>query len=135
MLKKRGKAGNILTENVIFIILNLVFVSIIILFIFLRMNDSAILEEVYAKQIALMADSAKPRMIFSLNMEEGIEKAKNELGENNLNDIVKINGNLVTVSLRKGKSYSYSFFNNVHVIPNLNKEKDGFYFTVEENER
>ncbi|MDO8528871.1 MAG: lytic transglycosylase domain-containing protein [Nanoarchaeota archaeon] len=118
------KKGNILVENVIFIILNLAFIGIIALFISLKTGDAGALEEVYAKQIALMIDSAKPDMIISLNMKEGIDKAKKELGEDKIEDIVKISGNIVSVSLRQGKSYSYSFFNNVDVSYYINKENN-----------
>jgi len=52
------KKGNILTGNIIFIILNLVFLSILIIFLFSKMGSAIVLEEKYAKQIALILDSA-----------------------------------------------------------------------------
>ena len=70
------KRGNILTENIIFIILNLVFVVILVLFIFSRMSGEGVLEEKYAKQIALIVDGAKPVMEIHLNMQDAVEKAK-----------------------------------------------------------
>lgn len=113
----RGKKGdaNLLVEDVIFIVLNLVFLSIMILFLVLRMGNAGVLEESYAKEIALIIDSAKPGMIIHLNMEEGIKVAEKELGKENINDMVKITGNIVTVRLRKDGGYTYSSFNNVNV--------------------
>lgn len=113
----RGKKGdaNLLTEDIIFIVLNLIFLTIMVLFLVLRMGNAGLLEETYAKEIALIIDSAKPGMIVHLNMEEGIKIAEKELGKENINDIVKITGNIVTVKLRKDGGYTYSSFNNVNV--------------------
>ena len=100
-------------ENVVFIILNVVFLAILVLFIFLKSGDVAILEENYAKQIALMVDAARPGMIITLDMMDAVEEADKEAW--NHNDIINIQENIVTVKLRKEGSYSYSFFNDVEV--------------------
>ena len=104
------KRGTILVENIIFIVLNLVFLTIVFLFLFSKMGVAAILEERYAKEIALIIDSAKPGMNISLNMKEAIEKANDEKWKGK---IVFINGNIVTVQLREKGGYSYSFFNDI----------------------
>ena len=114
-MKKRNRKGNLLTENIIFIILNLVFLSILILFLFSRTGDAAGMEERYAKQIALILDSAKPGMQISLDMEDAIEKARNELGEENIENIVAIQDNVVNVRISEGAGYSYSFFNDIEL--------------------
>ena len=72
MKKRLNKKANILTENIIFIVLNLLFITILILFLFSKMGSAAVLEEKYAKQIALIIDSAKPFTEISLNMEDAI---------------------------------------------------------------
>ncbi len=106
------KRGNILTENIIFIILNLVFVVILVLFIFSRMSGEGVLEEKYAKQIALIVDGAKPVMEIHLNMQDAVEKAKsNGIAPEN---IASISENIVNVKINsRGEGYDYSFFNNV----------------------
>ena len=109
-MKKRGQ---ILVENIIFIILNLIFISILILFIYLKSGGEAVLEEKYSKQIALIIDSAKPGMTIHLNMEDAIKKA-NENGQN-LNEIISVEGNTVDVKLRDKGGNTYSFFNDVDV--------------------
>jgi len=106
-----NKKGNILTENIIFIILNLVFLSILIIFLFSKMGAAAVLEEKYAKQIALILDSAEPVMIISINMEDAIKIAKKE--NRDLNNIVSIQNNVLHVQLREKGGYSYSFFNDI----------------------
>lgn len=111
---KRGESSSdLLFENIIFIVLNLTFLIILIVFIALKTGNAATLEEIYAKQIALVIDSAKPGMIVHLNMQKAIEKAKSELGENNKDDIIIIEDNVVTVKLRENGGYSYSFFNDI----------------------
>lgn len=115
MFEKRSKKANILTENLLFIILNLVFVVILVLFIFSRMSVEGILEEKYAKQIALIIDGAKPVMEIHLNMKDAVEKAKS----NNIlpQEIVGISENSVNVKINsRGEGYSYSFFNDVDAV-------------------
>ena len=130
LIKK--KRGNILTENIIFIVLNLVFITILLLFLFSKAGSATILEEKYAKQIALLIDAAEPAMTIHLNMEDAIKIAEKEnfpAGE-----IVQITGNIVTVKLRENGGYSYSFFNDVGVNANfdtLNKKE--YYFVISEN--
>ncbi len=110
-MRKISKKGNILTENIIFIVLNLMFLTILMLFLFSKMGSGAVLEEKYSKQIALILDSAKPGMQIHVNMEDAIKEADKELGR--IDGLVTINENIVTVRLGEGKGYSYSFFNDV----------------------
>jgi hypothetical protein len=110
-MNKRG--ANILIENIVFLILNLVFLTILIFFVFSRMGGTAVLEEQYAKQIALMVDSAKPGMVIKLDMKKGFDKSdKVKWGREN---VVSISENIVTVKLSEKSGYSYSFFNDVDV--------------------
>ena len=108
----KQKKANILTENLIFILLNLIFLAIIILFLFSRMGSAAVLEEKYAKQIAMLIDAAEPGMEIQLNLSDSIDKLEEGFGREN---IVSINGNIVNVRFREGIGYSYSFFNDVSV--------------------
>ncbi len=126
-----NKKGNILTENIIFIILNLVFLSILIIFLFSKMGATAVLEEKYAKQIALILDSAEPGMIIHLNMKDAIKIAKKE--NRDLNNVISIQNNVVKVQLGEEGSYSYSFFNDVDVSVHLNTSSVEEYFFVLES--
>ncbi|MBA7594195.1 hypothetical protein ES703_01134 [subsurface metagenome] len=111
MRRMINKKGNILTQNIIFIILNLIFLSILVVFLFSKMGSAAVLEEKYAKQIALILDSAEPGMIINLNMEDAIKIANKE--NRALNNIISIQSNVVKVQLREKGDYSYSFFNDI----------------------
>jgi len=131
--KLKNKRGNILTENIIFIILNLVFLSILIVFLVSKMSAAAVLEEMHAKQIALMISAAEPGMTIHLDMENAINIAKKE-GINS-GDVVTIKENVVTVKLREKGGYSYSFFNNVDARPNFDTlTNKGYFFVVDKNE-
>lgn len=127
-MKKRGQ---ILVENIIFIVLNLIFLTILILFLYSKTGGEAILEEKYSKQIALLIDSAKPGMEIHLNMEDAIEKAE----DNNWNEnIVFIEGNKVTVKLREKGGNSYSFFNDVELgTPYPINEKEYIFQIIDYN--
>jgi len=105
------KRATILVENVIFIVLNLLFLTILILFIAKQGAGAIVLEQSYAKQIALLIDSAQPGMFIELNMKKGKELAeKNGI---DFAEAVRISGNTVIVKLSEQGGYSYSFFNNV----------------------
>ena len=112
MIKKR-KRGQILAENIIFIVLNLIFLTILILFIYSKTDSAFLLEEKYSKQIALLIDSAKPGMIIHLNMKDAIEEA--DKNNQNKKNIVSVSENAIKVKLTEKGGYSYSFFNNVNV--------------------
>jgi hypothetical protein len=105
------------------------------LFLFRQGSGAVVLEESYAKQIALLIDSSRPGMIFRLNMEEGRKLAeKNDIP---FEDVVVISDNIVRVKLSDKGGYSYSFFNDVDVSyprpDSLNK--DLYVFVVSEVEK
>ena len=108
------KRGTILVENIIFIILNLLFLSILILFLIKQGSGAVLLEQSYAKQIALLIDAGEPGMIMKINM----DKAKKLADKNGIDfeEVVKINENIVTIKLSEKSGYSYSFFNDVEVF-------------------
>ncbi|MFH1326599.1 MAG: hypothetical protein ABIH59_00540 [archaeon] len=111
-MKLKNKRGNMLTENVVFIILNVVFLTVLVLFLVLKMGDTAPLEERYAKQIALTIDASRPGMSLALNFGEDIDKREEGMDPE---EVLNIQDNIVTVRFSKDGGYSYSFFNNVNV--------------------
>ncbi len=124
MKKRHDKKGTILIENVIFIVLNLAFLAILTLFLLRQGSGAIVLEQSYAKNIALLIDSAKPIMEIKLNMEDAMNLAeKNGVARE---EIVKINGNIVTVKISRDGGYDYSFFNSVDATsyPDVYPEKN-----------
>ena len=126
----KNKKGEILTENIIFLILNLVFLSILAVFLFSRTASVAVLEERYSKQIALALDAAEPGMIIYLEMKDAIKIAeKNSIKPET---IVTLRNNVATVRLRDGEGYSYSFFNNAEITTRFDTEsEEKYYFIIE----
>lgn len=104
--------GNILIGNLVFIILNVLFLSIIIIFLFTKVSAEAVLEEEYAKEVALMIDHVEPQSVIEIDMSDAFSKAQ----EGWQNKLIQIEGNVVRVQLREKGGYSYSFFNDVQAI-------------------
>jgi hypothetical protein len=118
------KKGTLLIENVIYIILNGVFLFALALFLIKQGSGAIVLEQAYSKEIALITDSAQPLMLIKINMEKGKKIAE----ENGIDfkDVVKIEGNIVSVKLTNNGGYSYSFFNDVDakVYPEVNAQNE-----------
>ena len=104
------KRGELLIENIIFIVLNLIFITILVVFLFMKSGDTTLLEEKYAKEIALIIDSLSPVSDVEIDMSDALSKAD----ENYKDNMVNINGNIVTVKLTEKGGGSYSFFNDVN---------------------
>jgi len=118
MLKSK-KGENLLTENIVFIILNAVFLIIIVLFLYVKMDSPAVFEERYAKEIALMIDAAKPGMQISYDLDPS--NGDSSWFGQHFAESVTLQNNIVTVKLREKGGYSYSFFSKgavVEVNPN-----------------
>lgn len=119
------KKGTILVENIVFIILNMLFLSILILFLFKQGSGTLVLEQVYSKEIAMFMDSSISGMEIKFDMEKG-----KKLAERNGVDFgssVTITGNFVNVKLGEGKGYTYAFFNDVIASANAEKDNRGEY--------
>jgi len=111
--KRKNKGGEILVENVIFIIITLVFFSILVLFVSRQGSGGDYLEQSYAKQIALAIDSAKPGMSIFLDMQKA---SKEKWFAENFDKSVRIENNVVIVKLSEKGGHSYSFFNDVNPL-------------------
>lgn len=123
--KEINNRGEILIENVIFILLNAIFLFILILFLIKQGQGAIVLEQIYAKEIALLIDSAKPEMLIKFDMEKGLKIA--EKNGMDFEDIVRIDGNLVRVKLSQDSGYTYSFFNDVRVGSYPDRAEEGLY--------
>jgi len=125
-----NKRGTILIENIIFIVINLLFLAILVLFIARQGSGAIDLEQAYAKQIALLIDSAKPVSILELNMDEALKVS----GKNGIpfDSIVQITGNEVFVKLSEKSGYGYSFFNDVDATAYPAQEPGRYTFTINE---
>lgn len=111
-----NKGEELLTSNVVFIILNIVFFIMIIVFIYIQSSGSALVEQKTAKQIVLLIDASEKGTEIKLNVEEALNKAGKE--NIDINNAIRIDNqnNLVIIKLAEDSSYEYSFFNEVSVV-------------------
>ncbi|MBU2612637.1 MAG: hypothetical protein KKB62_02865 [Nanoarchaeota archaeon] len=123
-MKKRGE---ILAENVIFLVLNIIFLTILVLFLLKQAGGAVLIEGSYSKEIALLVDSAKHGTIINVNL----QKAKEVSDENGIDfsEILKIADGYVTIKLSDKGGSSYHYFNDINVsyYPDKNPGYEGFY--------
>jgi len=127
--RKKNNSGEILIENIVFLILNLVFLGILILFLIQQSSGIVLLEKPYSKQIALLIDSAKPGMIMKINLNQGKKLAdKNDFS---FEKIIQIDNekNFVLVKFSERSGKEYHFFNDleVGVYYDFLAEEEGIY--------
>lgn len=127
---KRGKRGEILIGTIVFIILNFIYLSLLIIFISRYSGGTSVLEETYAKQIALIVDSAQPGTFVFLDMKTGFDESRDRNFP--LESIVSIEGNEVRVKLNEqSPGQVYRFFNDISVNEPILRDtgsEQGFLF-------
>lgn len=139
MVKRGRKKGELLVQNIIFILLNLMFLAIMVAFLIKQGSGAVFLEETYSKQIALMIDSAKPGSIIKFNMEKALKVSEREKFP--FQDVVRKDGNYVIVQLSEKSGKEYAFFNDLEInfFPaqdNETSEYTGMYtITVDKKRR
>ncbi len=123
------KSETFLSYNLIFIVLVVVFFVAVSLIIVRYETNTALYEEVYAKQLALLIDKAEPGM----EMEIDITDMLNLATKNRFNGkIIDINNkeNYVRVMLINGEGYSHYYFNDVDILWNVEKRERGMTLTL-----
>jgi len=130
--RRGGNRGEILIESIIFIVLNLVFLSILLVFLSNQSNSMSTSEDFYSKEVALLVDSAKVGMTIKVNLEDALKIAeKNKI---DFKDIMKFTDNYVNIKLSKNVGHEYHYFNNVNVssypIKNNNKYTGIYILTI-----
>jgi hypothetical protein len=107
-----SKKANILTENVIFIILNIIFFAMLLVFIYLNLSSTSLLAQKTSKKIALLIDASKSGAEIKLNIEDVLNAKSQEI---DWPITVDNENNLVIVRLNEKTYYEYAFFNEVYV--------------------
>ena len=127
LINVRDKQGNsLILSPVMFIVLNIIFFGILLVFVFNSSTGAVVYEQAYAKQIALIVDKAKPGMTLQLNMKEGIELAektnKKELTNEEKNRLVVIKDNVVKVKLANQGGYDFIYFSDYNISSYFDKD-------------
>jgi len=126
-MEKRGELG---LSDIIFIVLNVIFFAILLIFVVRAGNSTAIYEEMYAKKFALMIDSAKPGMVIHMNIEKLNEVAKKNHYNGKIVEI-KEEESRVIVRLASGQGYSFQYFSKL----SIKAEIAGDYLKIEVGEK
>lgn len=118
------RADEPLMNQIIFLIIILAFAVIMMMFIARFGNQSAIKEELYAKQIALAIDKARAgtNIVMDVSLIYKIAEEK-QLAGNKIT--IDNNNKKVIVRLDIGKGYSFGFFNNNSIAWNINDKVKG----------
>jgi hypothetical protein len=115
-----NKRGDLLHEELIFIILVIVFYSAMIIFSTRAGSGATFVEQTYAKKIALLIDQGKPGTTIELEVNDVFSIAdKNKI---NRQETITINNekNNVIVKADKGEGYSFDFFSENTIKWGLN---------------
>ena len=109
MHNKRGDIGDLIgLEETIFLILNIIFFAILLIFVYNAGSRAFVYEESYAKQIVSIIDNSKPGMNILLDVKAGLEVGR----KNGFKEfIVKNDENLIEVKLSRN-GYSYKYFSD-----------------------
>ena len=109
----RGKKGDdLLNEQLIFIILNLIFFSSLIFFVVRSGSGEVLIEEDYAKKIGLILDSIEPNMEINISVEELVLfMDKNQI----IGIPVSLENNLVNVKISNSGGYTFNYFSSIPV--------------------
>jgi hypothetical protein len=123
---KKGSSLNLFYNNFVELLLDFIFFSVLILFLINQNYQLSFLEENYAKNIALLIDSAKPGMKINFDLKEAFDIAKKNQLE--FSKIVQIQNNQVLFKLSNSGGKSYSFFNNVEInaYPEYDNNKNAY---------
>lgn len=115
-MNKKADIMGIVGDNVIYIILLILFFIGMLFFVYSKSNGANIYEDYYAKEIAKMIDMAKPGDDFAIDIKQvSLVAQKNKMG--NYEEIFSFNNikNEVCVKLTSAKGRCFSYFNNVSV--------------------
>ena len=118
----KNKKADILHENIIFIILNVVFFSVMLIFIYLQGSSVHLSEEETAKQVALLIDASRPETVIEINLKDlFLESEKNGINREKVVEIDE-DKNLVIVKASEDSFYEYGYFNDVYVLNSVSED-------------
>ena len=118
MKRKRG-GTNLLLPEIMFILLNLIFFSIIIAFVYISSTGALLYNQAHAKQIALVLDNANPNTMVVIDFENALKIAKKNKVD--FSSVVEVNtiGNYVVVRLGGKGGYKQVYFSDFSVVSRI----------------
>ena len=118
VFKKIDKKGQMLYEQIIFLVLNIFIFSALLFFIWRSASDTSVGEEIMAKKLALILDGMRPGMEVNMTLVDFYKIME----KNNFKEFpIKIENNLVTVKATAGAGYSFRFFSDLNPVISINR--------------
>jgi len=117
MINMKSKRGaSYLEENLVYIVVFIIFFLIAASFIYRYQDNSLFKEQYYSYSISKAIDSSRPGDRIEINMDKAVETARKG-GIAKSSEIVSIDNEkkLIYVSLQNGKKTAYSFYRNYKV--------------------
>jgi len=115
MVNKKARIGDIVMDNIIYLILLIIFFIGMLAFVNNKMNGAAVWEDYYAKEIVKVIDSSKPGDDIIIDVHKATEIAKkNKIDNEEIFSFTNFQ-NKVCVKLSAGRAGCYSYFNDVNV--------------------
>jgi len=115
-MNKKARIGDIMMDNVIYLILLIIFFAGMFTFVNSKTGGASFWEDYYAKEITRVVDSSMPGDIIYLDVQKATEIAQgNKI--TNFEDMFKFNNleNEVCVKLSRGRASCFNYFNDVSV--------------------
>jgi hypothetical protein len=122
-----NKKASFLHENLIFIVLNVIFFTILLVFVTMKGSAVHIAEEETAKQLALLIDASKPVTNLEINFKDFFEEAESNGIRRERSIIIDNFENVIVARGSEDTFYDYSYFNDV----NINFNFEGDYLILE----
>lgn len=127
-LPKIGKkAGQPLTESIVFLILNIFFFSAVLFFVWRSTSESVVVEEAYAKKLGLMIDEMRPGTEVNISVKDLYKvMEKNDFSE----FPIHVENSTITVKVIAGEGYSYRFFSSVSPRISINQNDENKLLSI-----
>lgn len=108
---KRGE--ELVSEQIIFFCLNILFFAILLLFIVKTSSNSAVLEETYSKNIALTIDSLRNGTSVTMDITKLYDKAQSNKYTNKPLVLIDDKNYIVNVKLSENSGYGFKYFSTL----------------------
>ncbi len=114
----KDKRGEDIFPNVIFIVVNILFFSMLMLFVFKASTGAMVYEQAYVKQIALLIDYSTPKTDVKIDFTDAVKVAKENKKTGDLVKIDDVNKEVI-VSLSGQGGYAFKYFSDYDVSPKI----------------
>jgi hypothetical protein len=117
MINKKATIGEIVQDNLIYLILLVIFFAGMMMFVYSKTNGASVWEDYYAKDIVKIIDLSNPGDMVMLDVQKatGIAQKNKVDSFEEIFQFDNIKGELC-VKLSRGRASCYSYMNDVNVI-------------------